>query len=80
MPAIFFKKFWQTVGDQIPSEMLNVLNGGEMPEGWNNTTIVLIPKTAKPEKSKDLRPISLCNVLYKVVSKVITLRLKNHST
>lgn len=29
MPAIFFKKFWQTVGDQITSEVLNVLNGGE---------------------------------------------------
>lgn len=44
MPTIFFKKFWQTVVDQITSEVLNVLNGGEMPEGWNNTMIVLIPK------------------------------------
>lgn len=47
-----------------------------MPEGWNNTTIVLIPKTTRTESVKDLRPISLCNVLYKVVSKVIANRLK----
>lgn len=47
-----------------------------MPTGWNDTIMVLIPKTDKPEKLKDLRPISLCIVLYKIISKVITNRLK----
>lgn len=69
MPAIFYKRFWGTVGDQVTKEALNVLRGGAMPEGWNNTLVILIPKTRKPKNLKELRPISLCNVVYKVVSK-----------
>lgn len=76
MPAIFFKRFWQIVGNQVTKEVLQILRGGEMPEGWNDTLIVLIPKNANPASIKDLRPISLCNVVYKLVSKVITNRLK----
>ena len=56
--------------------MLGVLNGGEMPSGWNDTIIVLIPKVDKPEKLKELRPISLCTILYKLISKVLANRLK----
>jgi hypothetical protein len=76
MPSIFFKRFWSTVGDQVTKEVLKVLNGGAIPEDWNNTLVVLIPKTKKPKNLKELRPISLCNVVYKVVAKVITNRLK----
>jgi hypothetical protein len=76
MPAILYKKFWHLVGDQVVSEVLQVLQGGRIPEGWNNTIVVLIPKVQKPERLKDLRPISLCNVVYKLVSKVLANRLK----
>lgn len=47
-----------------------------MPEGWNDTIIVLIPKAKMPERLKDLRPIRLCTILYKLISKVIANRLK----
>jgi len=76
MPAIFYKKFWEIVGERTQNEVLQVLRGGPMPQEWNETTIVLIPKVQKPEQVKDLRPISLCNVLYKIISKVLSNRLK----
>ena len=76
MPALFYKNFWEIVGEKVTQEALNVLNGGQLPEGWNEATIVLIPKVKNPDKLKDLRPISLCNVVYKIVSKVLANRLK----
>jgi hypothetical protein len=44
---------------------------GAMPSGVNDTAIVLLSKEDEPEKLNDLRPISLCNVIYKVVSKCL---------
>jgi hypothetical protein len=46
----------------------NFFDSGVMPEGINNTAIVLISKK-EPELLKDFWPISLCNVVYKIISK-----------
>lgn len=46
------------------------------PSGLNKINIYLIRKRENPDSMKDLRPISLCNVLYKVFAKVLTNRLK----
>jgi hypothetical protein len=48
---------------------------GHMPPAINETTIVLIPKEER-ELLKDFRPISLCNVIYKVISKCLVNRLQ----
>ena len=76
MSPIFFKSFWNTVGPDVIEASLSVLNTGTMLENFNHTYIVLIPKIKNPEKPKDFRPISLCNVLYKLVAKTIANCLK----
>ena len=56
--------------------MLDFLNNGIMEPDVNYMQIVLIPKIKSPEKITDYRPISLCNVIYKIISKVLENRLK----
>lgn len=77
LPSIFFKSIRDVVGGKLTHEVLGVLIGGKIPDGWNEMIIALIPKVEKPEKVIDFHPISLCNVLYKVVSKVLSSRLRD---
>lgn len=49
---------------------------GIMSEGVNSTSVVLIPKISNPVRMSDYRPISLCNVIYKVISKCLVNRLR----
>ena len=67
---------WYLLGSGLTNAVLDFLNGGMLPDDINRTTIVLIPKVRNPQSMKEFRPISLCNVLYKVCSKVLALRLR----
>lgn len=75
-PALFFQKEWELIQADVLNTVLGVLNNNDPLEEWNKTTITLIPKIKNPLTIKDYRPISLCNVLYKVVARAITNRLK----
>jgi hypothetical protein len=55
---------------------LDFLNNGIFDKSINDTYITLIPKVKKPTKITEYRPISLCNVLYKLIAKVLANRLK----
>lgn len=76
MPSLFFQKYWHIVADSVSSVIMQVLNSSHFPEGFNPTFITLIPKRDKVSRVKDFQPISLCNVLYKLVTKIIANRLK----
>jgi hypothetical protein len=74
--VVFYKKFWNICGEEITQEVLQALNSRSIPEGWNDTTVVLILKIDDPKLVTQFRPISLCNVIYKIISKMLNIRLK----
>ncbi|KAL0006672.1 hypothetical protein SO802_008174 [Lithocarpus litseifolius] len=76
MPPRFYQHFWGTVSHDVTSSILAWLNSGTLPTPLNHTFIALIPKIHNPEHAHQYRPISLCNVLYKIYSKVLANRLK----
>ena len=68
--------FWHIVGDNVVSVVLEFLNTSYLLPDLNHTYIVLISKIKNPVKVFDYRPISLCNVIYKIIAKVLANRLK----
>ncbi|CAA7043726.1 unnamed protein product [Microthlaspi erraticum] len=71
----FFHSNWETIGEGITREIQNFFISGVLPQGINATHICLIPKKTTPKSMADYRPIALCNVYYKIISKILTARL-----
>jgi len=76
MPALFYQQFWSIVGKDATTFSLKILIGGGNPNNINYTYICLIPKKKKLKMSGDFRPISLCNVIFKIITKTIASRLR----
>lgn len=72
-PARFFQRNWGVLKNEVVAAVQVFFQTGVMPDGINETAIVLIPKVNQPVELKDFRPISLCNVIYKVVSKCLVI-------
>jgi hypothetical protein len=75
-PASFYQRHWGVLKNDIIAAVKEFFKTGHMPDGVNDTIIVLIPKKKNPELLHDFRPISLCNVIYKVVSKCLVNHLR----
>jgi hypothetical protein len=73
---IFFKLFWDVIGDDIWNFVKLAFEKGYYDPQVCETLIVLVPKGDNQRTFKDLHPISLCNVAYKLISKIIVARLR----
>lgn len=76
MTPIFFQSFWYVVGDDVSKAVLECLNNYHIPYEFNHTYVTLISKLKSPKRISEFRPIILCNVIYKLVSKVLANRMK----
>ncbi|CAA7014948.1 unnamed protein product [Microthlaspi erraticum] len=76
MTALFYQKFWDLLKEDIVRMVNEFLIDGTIVPGMNETNICLIPKKEKPQEMVQFRPISLCNVSYKIIYKLLCQRLK----
>lgn len=76
MTPAFFQKHWHIVEKDVVNVVREFFREGTYMQELNRTNVVLIPKKKDPMKITDMRPISLCNVLSKVITKVMANRLK----
>lgn len=72
----FFRTAWPILGNDFIVAVHSVFMFGFLPKAINSTIFALIPKKEDSLEMKDFSPIPYCNVLYKVVSKILANRLK----
>lgn len=66
MTHLFYQDFWHICKREVLNDVLGILNNAKSTVQLNHTHIVLIPKVKKPKSPKDLRPISLSNVVARI--------------
>ncbi|XP_074304974.1 uncharacterized protein LOC141639890 [Silene latifolia] len=74
--ALFYQSQWETISPSLCKMIFDVLHNGIFPEGLGETFISLISKVDHPHTVSQFRPIGLCNVAYKLITKMIVNRLK----
>jgi len=72
----FLKFYWEILKKDVLKVVNKFADRGSWPRGSNASFICLVPKIDNPQHLSDFRPISLVGCLYKIVSKVLSLRLK----
>ncbi|CAN6542159.1 unnamed protein product [Malus baccata var. baccata] len=67
----FYQDHWEVVGADVISTVKAFWQSGKILKKLNHTNLVLIPKVACPKNMTQYRPIALCNVIYKVLAKIL---------
>ncbi|CAN1806454.1 Transposon TX1 uncharacterized 149 kDa protein [Linum perenne] len=73
--ACFYHEFWDLVAPDLIAAVIDFFESIDILPALNHTWIALLPKVVEVKTMKEIRPIGLCNVPYKVISKILTKRL-----
>ncbi|GJS82400.1 RNA-directed DNA polymerase, eukaryota [Tanacetum coccineum] len=73
----FFRKFWDVLGKDFSLAIMWFFYHCSFAKGCNSSFIALIPKCIDPKFVNNYRPISLIGSLYKVVTKILAIRLSS---
>ena len=77
-PVEFFLEFFDLIGGDLLNAVECSRLTGRVTPSLKYTFLSLIPEKNKPITFANYRPISLCNLVYKLITKIIALRLKPH--
>lgn len=77
LTGLFYQKYWHIVGLKVISDVQSFFETAVIPESWNHTQLSLLPKTLNPSEMKDMRPISLCYIQYKIISRICVIASKS---
>ena len=72
----FFHFFWGMIKEEVWAIVEESRTSREVLKAFNATFLSLIPKSEGVDVPGNFRPIALCNVIYKIIAKVIENRLK----
>lgn len=67
---------WAQFGPAVISEVTAFFQTGLLSSFMGRSNLILVPKKEEPKLVTDFRPISVCNTIYKVISKILALRLR----
>jgi hypothetical protein len=72
----FFHSYWPMLREEVWNMVEESHSLDNVLPTLNATFLTLIPKEERVTNLKNFRPIAFCNVIYKIISKVIAIRLK----
>lgn len=70
-PPLFYKHYWSIVHKEVNEAVKSFFTSGSLVQKLNHTHIALIPKVDGTTSINQFRPISLCTMAFKVISKIL---------
>lgn len=75
-PVAFYKSYWLVVREAVIKAVTSFFTDGSITKEINSSLIILISKVPNPLSFKKYRPINLCNMIYKIISKILVSRIR----